>query len=197
MCGYSLLALTGRAAGAARLSEGRSVYLYADWRYSPGDHAEWADPWFDDSSWEKANPYKLPEDGWEGIGWFRLRVVVDTTLLHTPLSLSVVQAGASEVYLDGALMQSIGRAGTTAAEEKPRRTGPPRILSFERGTDHLLAVRYSNFSASGFRERGMEAGFRIHLSGLRSRDAIVADVERFMGDAPQADDITVVVMRVL
>ncbi|MFQ5652675.1 MAG: carbohydrate-binding module family 20 domain-containing protein, partial [bacterium] len=56
-----------------------SVWLGVQWRYHSGDKEEWANPEFDDSSWELVRsvlgPDELPKNGWPGVGWFRLHIV--------------------------------------------------------------------------------------------------------------------------
>jgi len=71
-------------------------------RYHAGDDTAWADPEFDDRSWETTNtrfqPINPPKSGWNGIGWFRLHVAVDSTLWDRPLALNVGQLrGAAEI----------------------------------------------------------------------------------------------------
>ena len=45
------------------------------WRYSPGDDSLWANPNYDDNSWELVNTwldvFKPESKKWKGIGWFR------------------------------------------------------------------------------------------------------------------------------
>lgn len=57
------------------------------WKYFPGDNGERANPQFADSEWEitntRLNPNNLPKSGWNGIGWFRLHLVVDSALWRT------------------------------------------------------------------------------------------------------------------
>ena len=126
--------------------------LFRAWKYHPGDNPEWASPSFDDTAWESANTLlvekEFPESGWEGIGWFRLHLsVLDERLWNVPLALHVVyQAGASEIYLDGKLIYKFGIIGTREGEEKPYWERDPQVISFSGKTDHLIAVRYSNFS---------------------------------------------------
>ena len=76
-----------------------------NWKYMPGDNMDWAAPTFDDNGWEitdsSLTPDKLPKDGWDGIGWFRLHLEVDETLWNQPLVLSSFQIGVAEIYLDG------------------------------------------------------------------------------------------------
>lgn len=125
-----------------------------NWKYHPGDDPEWASPDFDDTGWESTESTELslneiPRSGWEGIGWFRLHLSVpDERLWHTPLALQVIyQAGASEIYLDGELIYTFGKVGNTKEEEEPYWERNPQVISFSGETDHLIAVRYSNFSS--------------------------------------------------
>jgi serine phosphatase RsbU (regulator of sigma subunit) len=87
---------------------------------------------------------QIPQSGWQGIGWFRLRLRVDPMLASQPLALVMVHYGASEVYLDGKLVQRFGKIGTTPDMEvayNPN-TLPVNIVLDARG-EHVLAVRHS------------------------------------------------------
>ena len=131
--------------------------LVYPWKYHPGDNPEWASPTFDDTEWESIftlgtllTQDKLSDSGWEGIGWFRLHVSVpDKQLWNTPLALQMIyHAGASEIYLDGELIYEFGTVGTRKEEEKPYWERDPKVISFSGKTDHVIAVRYSNFTSS-------------------------------------------------
>ena len=123
------------------------------WKYHPGDNPEWANPAYDDTDWESVSTLlsqnALPESGWEGIGWFRLHFTVwDEQIKNMPLALYVAyQAGASEIYLDGKLLYAFGKVGTRKEEEEPYWERNPQVISFSGETDHVIAVRYSNFSS--------------------------------------------------
>lgn len=129
---------------------------YYPWKYHPGDNPEWASPTFDDTEWESGGTLSTLvlqngrfESEWEGIGWFRLHVSVpDRELWNTPLALLVIyQAGASEIYLDGELIYAFGKVGTRKEKEEPYWERNPQVISFSGQTDHVIAVRYSNFSS--------------------------------------------------
>ncbi len=126
------------------------------WKYHPGDNPEWANPTFDDTEWESigtlgtlAPQNELHESGKKGIGWYRLHVSVsDKQLWNVPLALQVMyQAGASEIYLDGVLIYAFGKVGTRKEEEEVYWERNPQVISFSGETDHVIAVRYSNFSS--------------------------------------------------
>ena len=154
--------------------------LLTTWKYHPGDDPKWADPAFDDTEWESTSTElslnEIPSSGWEGIGWFRLHLSVpDERLWHTPLALQVIyQAGASEIYLDGELIYTFGKVGTRKEEEEPYWERNPQVISFSGKTDHLIAVRYSNFSSY---QLTPTLGFLLQIgplnSGIKSRVNIV------------------------
>ena len=141
----------------------------APWKYHPGDNPEWASPTFDDTAWESMSTLlsrrELSENRWEGIGWFRLHLsVLDEQLWNLPLALHVTyQAGASEIYLDGELIYKFGTVGTRREEEKPYWARNPQVISFSGKTDHVIAVRYSNFSSP---ESIPIRGFGLRLTEL-------------------------------
>lgn len=160
--GIRVLTLDAVAAGTA---------LSGSWKYHPGDDAEWASPIFDDTAWESTNTLlprnELPKGGWEGIGWFRFHLSVpDAQLWNMPLALQVAyQMGASEIYLDGKLIYTFGKVGTRQGEEEAYWEREPQVISFSGKTDHLIAVRYSNFSSH---QLTPVLGFKLGLAPLNS-----------------------------
>ena len=131
----------------------KGIFLTGPWKYHPGDDMEWASPSFDDTEWEPIDTTLSFLKGMrgnerEGIGWFRLHLSIpDERLWRMPLALNVVfQTGASEIYLDGQLIYKFGTVGTREGEEEPYWERNPQGISFSGKTDHLIAVRYSNFS---------------------------------------------------
>jgi serine phosphatase RsbU (regulator of sigma subunit) len=168
---------------ADKLKDGKAVGLdNLGWKYQAGDEVSWADPGLDDSSWDalkdtKFTPENLPRSGWHGRGWFRLHLRVDPSLEGQPLALLMGQWGASEIYLDGHLIQSFGKVGATPEDEQafdPKYS--PRGIAFDSADEHLLAVRLSINSfrdiSSGWgrwlEALGFRPGFRLSISNLNS-----------------------------
>ena len=150
--------------------------MLGTWKYRPGDNPEWANPTFDDTWWVSTGTElslnEIPWSGWEGIGWFRLHLSVpDERLWHTPLALQVMyHAGASEIYLDGELIYKFGKVGTRKEEEDPYWERDPQVISFSGKTDHVIAVRYSNFSSHQLTPvLGFALGIGPLNSGIKSR----------------------------
>ncbi|MDP2414469.1 ATP-binding protein [Daejeonella sp.] len=123
--------------------------LGKDWRYQKGDHKEWADPAFDDSSWKELsqNNLNMP-DGKHAIAnrgeiaWFRKHIKADSNL-NKVIVLNILQLGASEIYLDGKLIHQLGKLSSDL--EKVVSYNPiGQLLEFplEKGKEQILAVRY-------------------------------------------------------
>lgn len=149
----------------------KSLDITGGWKYKPGEPGgaaeSWADPGMDDSSWEKVNTKlpidSLPKSGWNGVGWFRLRLIIDSTLLNKPLTLNVLHHGASEVYVDGKLFARFGKTGTSQRDEEGLNALaviPPLLILHSR--EHVIAVRYSGFNVLHHRPPTVtELGFRM------------------------------------
>ncbi len=134
-----------------------------NWKYHSGDESDWSDPDFDDAHWETTttllSPDNLPQSGWQGTGWFRIHMVIDSALVNIPLGLSIWQAGISRIYLDGILIYTFG-------EERDDWTGLPKVLTFTGNERHVIAVRYSNMSFMKYHNAGYNAGFQLQLGRL-------------------------------
>jgi serine phosphatase RsbU (regulator of sigma subunit) len=125
------------------------------WRYSPGDDTLWAEPNYYDSKWELVDPWmdmlKPEAEKWNGIGWFRKVIKIDSTLLNKTIGAYIHQDGASEIYLNGKKIFEFGKVGKNKADEEffdPFNT--PFVFSFDSNTVYTIAVRYSNHSHLGW-----------------------------------------------
>ncbi|UCC81076.1 MAG: beta galactosidase jelly roll domain-containing protein [Candidatus Zixiibacteriota bacterium] len=164
---FFLFSAHGQEPGIFTISSD-SVELSGPWKYNPGDDLSWADPDFDDSEWSFLSTHFEDPDSisvWEGMGWFRARLDVDSALLHKPLALLVQQIGASEIYLNGELISSLGKVGASPDSERNIITqfSVPPIIIFYESTNNVIAVRFSNHRAGEIiRERGV-FGFILTL----------------------------------
>ena len=165
------------------------VHLYADtlkdnsstlslpWKYHPGDNPEWALPGFDDSVWDTMRTIINTSDSlfqrWQGIGWFRREIIIDSGLVNKTISLAIWHYGASQIYLNGKLIHEFGTVGKSLDDEKIyQRRNIPVALTFGNDTSYVLAVRYSNFHSienrKWYKYWFNSAGFRIRLSEINS-----------------------------
>ncbi|MGE5499491.1 MAG: SpoIIE family protein phosphatase [Syntrophothermus sp.] len=155
-------------------------YLSEYWKYHSGDDSTWKNPGFDDSGWKTANTVSEPGSiNWQGIGWFRLHLHLDSSLFNIPLNLVCNQFGASEIYLNGRLVRKTGTIGLTSKDEIPAFQHTPLILTFEKGKEQLLAIRYSNKTTIENLIYTQHAGFRTFIS---SPETYFSESQLFLKD---------------
>jgi len=154
------------------------MILGDNWRYQKGDNMSWANPEFDDTTWNEFSSSNLNLlDGKNVIAdrgeivWFRKRIMADQSL-NDALVLNIYQEGASEIYLDGKLIHQLGKVSSNKDEviyNNPFR----QILHIpiEKSKEQILAVRFDNAQFKYpiyFHYNGL---FRIYLSSLRNANS--------------------------
>ncbi|GEM_PF-2755701 len=157
---------------------GRILLGNVKWKYHPGDDPSWARSTFDDSSWPAVFPRmrldSLARGEWTGIGWFRLRLTVDSTLRNKALALWMIHHGASEIYLDGNFIHRSGNVSATKPLEKRHNPRNSFIgLYLDNKPEHVIAIRYSFLDAELFHSRYgarvLTGGFIMELAELNQR----------------------------
>jgi serine phosphatase RsbU (regulator of sigma subunit) len=149
--------------------DGYPVELIDDWKYKSGDNPNWAAIDFDDSDWENVNSLNYPNNSlnWKGVGWFRKTFKIDSTLFGKTIGIRVLQCGASQIYLNGTLIHSIGKVGNSIENEDVMvDIDYPRPIELSANERQVIAVRYSNFSKPNVKLLGWQDGFYIHLGSL-------------------------------
>ncbi|MEO6882847.1 MAG: SpoIIE family protein phosphatase [Bacteroidia bacterium] len=125
--------------------------LDKDWKYASGDDTTWARTNFDDSKWDttvstEIDLSKLKQNIFTGACWFRLHVLVDSSLRNKSMTLFFIPThGAADVYVDGKLIFSIGKFSTHSEEEETASMLPHSIV-FNSNPYHTIAIRYSNYA---------------------------------------------------
>ncbi len=125
----------------------KGVLLDKGWKFHEGDNPDFAKADYDDSDWESIDPartiHHLPQIRKENIGWFRLKIHIDSSLLNKSLGFIIYQSIASEIYLDGKLLKQFGVVSSNKEEIKAiLPLNDP--LGFQFGKpDQVLAVRFS------------------------------------------------------
>lgn len=119
------------------------------WRFSPGDNLQWAQINFDDSKWDSIRfPITTEEMNghrYNGNVWFRAKVFFDTLHFSKNLSFIISQFGASEIYIDGKLIQQFGKIGHSSKDEENfNPQGAPISFVLDSAGFHTIAIRYSN-----------------------------------------------------
>jgi serine phosphatase RsbU (regulator of sigma subunit) len=173
---------------SAQVERADTVFLFADsisddgfvlenkeWKYHEGDNPEWALPDFDDSSWEFRTSRFGKTDSlgltWKGIGWFRKRINIDSSLTGIPLMFQLIMQGSAEVFWDGKRVGKFGSIGKTANTDTLfyNYFGKPIVLCADSAGTHLIAVRYA------FRQRrkwyeswSRDIGFYLRIGSAES-----------------------------
>lgn len=139
--------------------------VLTSWKYKKGDNPKWADSAFNDRSWifvaPELNFDSIPENTFENIGWFRLHIKTDSSLVDKALALLITHSGASEVYLDGKLIHRFGKIDTknNVNEDRYDPQEVPVSIRFEKTRTHVLAIRYANAMAvSDYKNRHITLG---------------------------------------
>jgi two-component system, NtrC family, sensor kinase len=120
--------------------------LLSGWKFHPGDNPQWAKPDFDDSRWQLADPgtdiTKFDQLKNAGVGWLRLHIKTDSSLARQQIMAWVSQYTASEIYLDGKLIQQYGYIGHDVAKTSAVTPGGELFaLKLKGGIDQVIAVR--------------------------------------------------------
>lgn len=144
------------------------------WKFQKGDNSLWADTNFSDKSWKYSStqlPIKeFPQGYFENCVWFRLWILADSQFLDKPIALMVNQLGASEIYLDGKLVKSLGKIdpGDPKKDESIHSAFEPHAIVLKGGKKHLIAVRYRNKDAvQDFKSNLIsETGFEMKLGEI-------------------------------
>ena len=165
----------------------RGYVLDQGWKFNAGDNAEWSLPELDDSDWDDWTD-GIDLGGWRranwmGMGWFRLRFETSAELANIPLVLFIGQIGASEIYLDG---KNIGQFGTVGDGPKTEKIEAIANVMFyvpvhlQEGSEHVLAVRFSNFRSITDLLYDMPVGFLLILAEREYSQALRTQVTRFI-----------------
>lgn len=142
-------------------------YLSGKWSYHSGDNGEWADTDFDESSWESVD-YKILTDlnfdsGWNGIGWFRKWVFVDSSLVNRILGLRIRYVGAYELYLNGNKLFSAGKSSSDIEEDVAIKDYRIQAFNFISPDSNLIAIKFSNYDREFFDRTTYHPGVTIEL----------------------------------
>jgi adenylate cyclase len=158
-----------------KITKEKSTFEFTGpWNYHPGDDTLWSDPRYNDSQWDTLssiiNLASHPDSIFKGYGWFRISIRIDSSMRNQSFALYIDQQGASEVYLNGKLIQKFGSFGKEDTVEMV--TNPkwlPGIIQFTDSLDYVISVRYSNLEAhhNYKRYRKEEAGFTMVLGSFQ------------------------------
>ena len=125
-------------------------------KFYAGDNPAFASPTFDDSSWKHVNFNSKKVYSWkkldsrkgskeDQIYWVRYYFKIDSASLNESLCFDITQLGASEIYLNGKKIESIGKIGNAKSREYKMKEKIPTIFSFSNTDVNVLAIRFLPF----------------------------------------------------
>ena len=125
------------------------IVLEKGWKWHAGDNPDFAKADFDDSAWESIDPTKdifdlknVSKNG--DIFWLRLPLILSQSISKEALIMTIKQSGASEIFLDGKLVQQIGVINKDKSRIKAISPGrEPFSLQLFPNQIHIFAVRYA------------------------------------------------------
>jgi len=120
--------------------------LVSGWKFHSGDDTSWASPAFDDSKWQPVDAsediQQFSELRKSGTSWIRLHIDVDASMATQQLAAYIVQYTASEVYLNGKLIQKYGIVSSDPDKVSAYLPSPrPFDIELKPRADNVLAVR--------------------------------------------------------
>ena len=126
----------------------QGLLLDKGWKFHAGDNPAWVKSKVVDDGWKSINPaqdiYFLPQVRKAEIGWFRLKLHIDSSLVNESLAFNLYQAGASEIYLNGRLIYSLGIVNKDYEKERTQQTyNLPFTIRFDNQPTQTIAIRYS------------------------------------------------------
>jgi serine phosphatase RsbU (regulator of sigma subunit) len=118
------------------------------WFYKTGDDSSWKSCSVNAEKWETTQ-LDFKNLKWNGAAWFRNTIVIDSALRYKSVAFKIQHYGASEIYLNGKLIQKFGVPSLTAAKEEPYNPrGIPFTVAFDSNLAYSIAIRYSNHAVS-------------------------------------------------
>ena len=127
----------------------QGVLFDQGWKWHPGDNSDWAKPEFDDKYWGNIDPTRdimdIPQLWQTDIGWFRLQFRIDSLLNQKSMAMLVQQTGASEIFLNG---QLIDRFGEISEDSRRVRAATPAdgtyiVIPIQKSGKQVLAIRFA------------------------------------------------------
>ena len=152
-------------------SDNGSVPLPNTWKFTTGDNAEFAKPGFNDEAWKtiKVDTFweKQGYDKYDGIAWYRVRVVLPSSLKEKNQLLQAVQVSlgriddADETYFNG---KKIG--GVTGWDIDRSYSIPFSIIQWDK--ENVIAVRVDDTGGNGGMYGGTHAIGDVQLADVLS-----------------------------
>ena len=127
-------------------------------KFFAGDDPAFASPQYDDSSWKNVSFNSKKVYSWnfmnlnskkgskkDQIYWVRYYFKIDSSSVNESLCFDVNQLGASEIYLNGKKIETIGKIGDSKSREYRIKNRIPELFSIDSTGLNVLAIRFLPF----------------------------------------------------
>ncbi len=156
------------------------LILDRGWVYRDGDNPGWADPAYDDSSWQPVSKSDRLRGDSEETAWFRLRLPIAEDSRGRRVLLSIELRGSAQVFVDGELVRtvgslSVGRDSTNLTE------GAIGAFELPISESTVVAVRFSGVLPGGLEWAEPGYGFRLCLGDEIATLQRAAKIARLLG----------------
>jgi len=128
---------------------------FDNWLFREGNGPAWESIDLNTKDWKKLKPTEITKDMADEHGriegWFRIKMVLDSSLSDIPLSLASVRWAAMDIYLDGTLISSRGNISgdkTNYKSSSHELTNAIALPSLKAGEEFLLAIHFVNYIPS-------------------------------------------------
>ena len=149
--------------------------------YHPGDSLHWVEPDYNDQHWEVLKYGTFPVNNWQGVGWFRFVLAVDSSLWNVPLGFRLRGFGAAEIYLNGRLLYRLGKIGSSPQAEVAVREFIPHPFIIAPPPDSsrlisrpVIAIRYSKFYLQNPAWSGVTPIINVEMGNLYQMNRDIA-----------------------
>ena len=167
---YSYQTTNSKLSISKQSLENSEAVLLDTWKFIPGDSTVLR---YEHPTFELLHDYKSYMNSigeidslWNGIGWFQAKIFVDSSLAETPLGFKMQQTGASEIYINGIILQKIGTIFPSASQEISHFHRYPQYLPLNVGEKNIISIRFSDHNSNYFWENGQWSGFTFQIVDL-------------------------------
>ena len=116
-----------------------------EWKYQEGDNPDWAQLDYDDTDWgtiQISEPLSKTDVGYSAKFWLRAKVNIDHLNEVDFFALLIRQFGASEIYINGRLVRSLGTVASQGGHKSYNPHNLPIPVRLEHG-ENIVAIRFA------------------------------------------------------
>jgi len=142
------------------------------WLFKDGHNPAWAEINLDVSDWKSFKPIEISKELADQTGriegWFRIRIKLDDSFKDIPLAISRELWAATDVYINGELVQAFGNTGNPYTAYNPILKYPVPV-SISSGEEYVVAIHFvdyeSTFTQREIRLKPENLQYFINLTG--------------------------------